>query len=114
MEIKEINKILEYKRPCDSWLCPDCDTENNIHIAKCVVCGSEKGPSAIVLKQWSEADDVLRKPSRKTTDIPSGPIFKETEEDYYVPEKDNTGLIVLGIVLVIIILFLFVALIGQI
>ena len=39
MDVKEINTILQYKRPCDSWLCPECVTEYNVSLGKCAVCG---------------------------------------------------------------------------
>lgn len=34
----ETKVILKYKRECDSWLCPECDTENSISLGKCAVC----------------------------------------------------------------------------
>ena len=49
MDAKDVNTILRYKRSCDSWLCPECDTENNISLGKCTVCGCRKGPSATIL-----------------------------------------------------------------
>ena len=38
----ETKVILKYKRERDSWLCPECDTENSITLGKCTVCGCRK------------------------------------------------------------------------
>ncbi|MCI5604390.1 MAG: hypothetical protein MR413_01890 [Clostridia bacterium] len=105
MDVKETNTILRYKRPCDSWLCPNCDTENNISLGKCTVCGCRKSPSATILKQWTEADDRPVTPPKKTpTPAPSGPVFKDTDKDDYIPEEENKNKIVWGIIIAIIII----------
>ena len=57
MDEKETYEILHYKRPCDCWLCPDCDTENEIVLGKCSVCGRRKDALAVILKQWNEAEE---------------------------------------------------------
>lgn len=113
MDVKDTNTILRYKRPCDSWLCPDCDTENNISLGKCTVCGCRKSPSATILKQWTEADDRPVTPPKKTpTPAPSGPVFKDTDKDDYVPEDENK--IIKGIIIAIIIIgILIVAIQGK-
>lgn len=108
MESKEINTILRYKRPCDSWLCPDCDTENNISLGKCTVCGCSKSLSPTILKQWAEADDKQGMPSKKTY-TSSDTIFKDMDKDDYIPEEENKNKIILGIIIAIIVLALFVA-----
>lgn len=101
MEAKETNTILRYKRPCDSWLCPDCDTENNISLGKCTVCGGRKSPSTTILKQWTEADDRMVTPSK-------------TDNDDYIPEEENKNIIIwrviiARIIIAIIIIFLLIA-----
>lgn len=108
MDVKETNTILRYKRPCDSWLCPDCDTENNISLGKCTVCGYRKSPSATILKQWTETDDrPVTPPNERPTYL--GPDFNDTSEDYYIPEKENKNKIIWGILFAIIIIGLLIA-----
>ena len=113
MDVKETNTILRYKRPCHSWLCPDCDTENNISLGKCTVCGCRKSPSATILKQWTEADDrPVTPPKKTTTSTTTTSVFKDTEKDSYVPEEEtnkNKIKIIWGIIIAIIIIGLIIA-----
>ena len=100
MDVKEINTILQYKRPCDSWLCPECDTENNVSLGKCTVCGCKKDFSSIILKQWTEADDRTDREKKKTsTSTTSGPVFKDTDKDAYIPEEENNNKIIWGVLI---------------
>ena len=95
MDVKETNVILKYKRLCDSWLCPDCDTENNVSLGKCTVCGCRKSESATILKQWTEADErPVTPPPKKTITTPTGPIFKDETKDDYIPEEENKNKII--------------------
>lgn len=110
MDVKETNTILRYKRPCNSWLCPDCDTENNISLGKCTVCGCRKSPSVTILKQWTEADDRPVTPAKKIPiPTPSGPLFKDTDKDDFIPEEENKNKIIWGIIIAIIIIGLLIA-----
>jgi len=97
MDVKETNTILRYKRPCDSWLCSECDTENNISLGKCSVCGCRKSPSVTILKQWTETDDGPLTPP----DTPPA--------DDYIPGDESKNKIILGIVIAIIIIGLIIA-----
>lgn len=112
MEGKEICTILKYKRPHDSWLCPECDTENSLSLGKCTVCGCRKTSTDIILKQWTEADDRPVIPPKKTpthTPTPSGPVFKDMDKDDYIPEEENKNKIIWGIIIAIIIIGLIIA-----
>lgn len=105
----EVHEILRYKRPCDSWLCPECDTENSLSLGKCSVCGCIKTSSATIVNQWTEAEDRPITPPKKTsTYVPSGPIFKDRDRDDYIyrEETDYTKKILLGIAIVIIIILI--------
>jgi len=100
----ETKVILKYKRENDCWLCPECDTENNVSLGKCTVCGLKKSPSAVILKQWTEADDKpITPPKKKTVTTPTGPVFKDTDKDEYIPEEENKNKIIWWIVAIIII-----------
>lgn len=108
----EVHEILRYKRPYDSWLCPECDTENSVSLGKCTVCGCRKTSSATILKQWTEADDrpVTPPPKKTTTSTSTTSVFKDTEKDSYVPEEEtNKNKIIWGIIIAIIIIFLLIA-----
>lgn len=54
----ETKVILKYKRPCDSWLCPDCDAENSMTVSRCTICDCVKTASVVIVKTWTPADDV--------------------------------------------------------
>lgn len=100
MEKKEIRTILVYKRPHDSWLCPECDTENSLSLDKCMVCGCRKTSSATILKQWTEADDRTdreQKESNVSTDL--GQVFKDTDKE----DKVIWGVLI-GIILFILLM----------
>lgn len=108
----EVHEILRYKRSYDSWLCPECDTENSVSLGKCTVCGCRKTSSATILKQWTEADDrpVTPPPKKTSTSTTTTSVFKDTEKDSYVPEEEtNKNKIIWGIIIAIIIIFLLIA-----
>lgn len=107
MDVKETNVILKYKRLCDSWVCPDCDTENNVSLGKCTVCGCRKSESATILKQWTEADErPVTPPPKKTITTPTGPIFKDETKDDYIPEEENKNKIIWGVLIGIVLFIL--------
>jgi len=58
METKE---ILKFYRECDSWLCPECDRENDMSLGKCSVCGCKRHPEFTVLKKWTETENTPSK-----------------------------------------------------
>ena len=88
----EVNVILEYKRKSDSWICPECDTENDLSIGKCTICGCAPH-SATIMEHWTE-------PEEKTP-------ANEYDED--VSDDSNTLKIVLGIIIVSIVVLLLIA-----
>lgn len=53
----DTNVILKYRRPQDSWICPECDAENTLVHARCSVCGCGKFGTTAIVKAWSEADE---------------------------------------------------------
>lgn len=53
----EPNVILKYKRPSDSWICPDCDCENKMDNENCFVCSCAKPATPTVISAWSEKDE---------------------------------------------------------
>lgn len=105
--------ILEYKRETDSWLCSDCDAENEISLGRCVVCGNKKAVSATILKKWTEEDNVLPDvPGNIPPYIPpyippSFPgISPETEETDIESGNSNVGLWILIAVVVFVLIAL--------
>ncbi len=97
--MNDVHEIMKYKRSCDSWLCPECDTENSVLLGKCIVCGSQRPLSATVLKQWTEEDDKPKETYRKA----------EVIEEYDNNEEETTGdkilwWIILGVLLVLILI----------
>lgn len=53
----DTNIILKYRRPQDSWLCPECDAENTLSYSRCTVCGCGKFGTPTIVKAWSVADE---------------------------------------------------------
>lgn len=53
----DTNIILKYRRPQDSWLCPECDAENALAYSRCNVCGCGNFGTPTIVKAWSEADE---------------------------------------------------------
>jgi len=49
----DTNVILKYRRPEDSWACPNCESENGMPYNRCALCGYERTPSVQILKAWS-------------------------------------------------------------
>ena len=57
MKGSQLNVILKYRRPADCWLCSDCESENNLLLGTCAVCGAKKDAGAMVIPAWSERDE---------------------------------------------------------
>lgn len=53
----DTNVILKYRRPQDSWLCPECDSENAPAYSNCFVCGSCRVGAPVVVRAWNEMDE---------------------------------------------------------
>lgn len=113
-----INVILKYKRECDCWLCPECDTENNISASRCTVCGCQKSASATILKQWTEADErpvncppKSNIPPTHYTPPKDTKIFTDTDKDTYIPEEETNTSKIFWFVIFIIFIFILVAII---
>lgn len=109
----ETNVILKYRRGSDSWLCPECDTENGIAYGECALCGNKRSPAAAVLRQWTEADErpvvpqpVPAKPSVST----AFPVFRDTEGSHTPAKSDGnkTALVCAIFIVVIIAVILFI------
>lgn len=106
MDEKETNTILKYKRPYDSWLCPECDTENDVSLGKCIACGSQRNFSSVaMLNHRTEDDEIPVTPPPKKTPPTSEPVFKETCEDDYAP-KEKKNKIIWGIAIIIVVLII--------
>ncbi len=115
----ETKQILKYRRGSDLWLCSECDAENSMAYSRCAVCDSARSPSAVVLKQWSEADEIPLAPPRTdagayrsaTSSSSSGSIFKDHDGGRYAPPEEKKGgsgviWVIVGIVAIILIIFL--------
>ena len=77
----DVNVIMKYRRPADCWVCPECETENNILLAKCAVCTRQKDNKVRIISAWSEKDEVAETyiPPRTSTPPrvpvpPRGPV----------------------------------------
>lgn len=57
MKGSQLNVILKYRRPADCWLCSECETENNMLLGTCSVCGAKKDAGAVIVPAWSERDE---------------------------------------------------------
>jgi len=110
---KDVNQILIYKRPFDSWLCPECDTENKTSTENCAVCGYKKTYLETILNQYSEPAPRPIVPPAPTPSgsTPSGPIFKDIEGFERIPDEEdgNKNKMIWGIIIAIIIFGLIIA-----
>lgn len=121
----DTNIILKYRRPQDSWLCPECDAENTLMYSRCSVCGCGKFGTPTIVKAWSEADE---KPPAAPLSAPVSapynterpavgfgkmtPIFKDADRasglPMYTPRKSHSNawliwtLVIVAIILLII------------
>lgn len=53
----ETNVILKYRRANDSWLCPECDSENQLTRGSCSVCGHKTMGRVTIVRAWNENDE---------------------------------------------------------
>lgn len=105
--MSETKVILKYKRECDSWLCPECDTENSISLGKCAVCNFRKTSEVAILKPWSAVDERAASTNTTTKTNTSTSIFKD--DDYTPPAEENEtnkNKIIWGIVAAIVIILI--------
>ena len=78
----DTNVILKYRRPQDSWLCPECDSENTLSYSSCFVCGCGRVGTPMIVKAWTEADEKPVVPHKPITFPPrtaKGPVFVDPE-----------------------------------
>ena len=57
----DTNLMLKYKRERDCWLCPNCETENEMTFPGCTLCGYKKNPSVPILKAWSPEQEMMER-----------------------------------------------------
>ncbi len=112
----ETNVILKYRRPKDCWLCPECDSENDISVNHCFVCNCARPMGIELLRKWNPNDDreipppKPPKPSKKTPNPPrpeTGPIFRDYDMPPPPPPPPGTSSavgVIWGIIIAIIIL----------
>ena len=117
----ETKVILKYRRECDKWVCPECDAENNMTVARCTVCDSARTASATFLRQWSPADEAPVAPPTPTHTAPTYTGYR-TPEPYrgiddprYMPpaEKENSGAVWAIVAVVAVILLIFIACVAN-
>lgn len=93
----EPNVILKYKRPTDSWLCPDCDCENSMDKTNCSMCACERPVYPVLVNAWKESDEKPVTSSRKPTAAApkkSPSKAKSTASAFYTPTRPSSPVIV--------------------
>ncbi len=118
----ETKVILKYKRECDSWICPDCDTENHMTVGRCTVCGYGRTSTVSIVKAWTPADDVPEVESERsaykstygTAHKPTAervspkydcPAFEDIEKPKTVPDSETPVSATKVIAIIIAVLF---------
>ena len=56
--VSNLNVIMKYNRTKPVWVCPDCDTENDLNSETCFTCDKPKTPMARVITPESERRDM--------------------------------------------------------
>ncbi len=116
----DTNVILKYRRPQDSWICPECDAENTLMYARCSVCGCGKFGTTAIVKAWSEADErppasprgVVRGPY--STSYPTGSATPHTYispgsaggRPVYTPPKSHSHTAIIWTIVIVAIILL--------
>ena len=80
----EIVELQKFKRKEECWICPECDSENQMFSGNCIVCGSAKSVTARTISLYTETKDVP---------LPYNNVYIPPEK------KSNAGVIVLAIIL---------------
>ena len=101
METKE---ILQYRRPKDSWICPCCETENDMASGVCMLCGARRAAAAPIARAWSPEMERRAAISSRPGSSPSrysspGDRYRGSEPDY---GKSSSGWSTVAILAVII------------
>ena len=106
METKE---ILKYRRNVGCWLCTECESENDLSLYQCAVCGTDKSASAIILNPGEDAAiyniPVPGKTEEIVDDLKLGRVYSER-----IPEADGRsggGKVAVWIIVILLIAILF-------
>ncbi len=129
----DTNVILKYRRPQDSWLCPECDSENTLSYSSCFVCGCGRVGTPVIVKAWTEMDERPpataprgKAPVKFPPGPASGPVFVDSErarskpvfvdpdrasgKPMYEEPKSHTGAIIAWTLVIILAIVVFAAL----
>lgn len=91
----ETNVILKYRRTNDSWLCPDCDAENQLTQGSCAVCGYRQMGSVAIVRAWTEQDERMPDPSSGGKTFPGHMMTpsasSEISDPGYTPKAESSG-----------------------
>lgn len=107
MNVLETKSILKFRRNGETWICPECDVENNITSEFCNVCGCPKTAATEFLKSYSKSDETPVMTEKNTSSsVNFSPAFKD---DVYTDEevssgKKSTALKILLILLILVVI----------
>ena len=91
----ETNVILKYRRTNDSWLCPDCDAENQLTQGSCAVCGYRQMGSVAIVRAWTEQDEMPPSYSSGAKTIPGHMMTPGASsgisDPVYTPKAESSG-----------------------
>lgn len=105
----DLNVILKYRRPQDSWLCPECDAENTLAYTSCSVCGCAKIGTPALVKAWSPSDDAPIAPPPRPRSYPTPP--RPVPTPYSGSSESNAGVVIVWTIVIILAIVLIAALI---
>ena len=111
--VTKLNVIMKYNRPKPVWVCPDCDTENDLSVENCFTCDRVKPAYARIITPESERQEMeesvtvvnnhYSEPPTTYGSTISPPVHYSSMPTY--PKKGpNVGVIVALIVFALIIL----------
>ena len=104
--METVNTILEYRRSTPAWVCPNCDTENDLSNSQCLMCGRVRSNDEWVIPAWTPpVESVPVQPANNfgsnsgMGDVPYNrevPMPVYIDSDTRLPEKpdDKNGVLV--------------------
>ncbi|MBQ2696241.1 MAG: hypothetical protein IJF61_02955 [Clostridia bacterium] len=114
----ETKVILQYRRARDCWVCPNCETENEIASGTCMLCGAGRVAAATVERAWSPEMERRTAPmgyrGSSSASTYSRPVFRDTEREttpvYEKPSSSGwTAVAVIALVIFAICILAYVA-----
>lgn len=104
----EVFSIVNYKRSNTCWVCPECETENQMDFIRCLVCGTARTTSCKVCVPWEVEQERIRERAAITR-VQREEVLdrietpEEVQERYVEPQGGSIAAKIVIVVLLILI-----------